>query len=265
MSNQDSLVEKARACVHQARKQYIEGVGGGGDEGFGNWEQEGGTKNNDIIKNKANQLRAIISTLPDVVIPTDRTLMNSHRSYIAYVNGNLLKGPKNNRYFHGSPIAAARKVISIINKKDAKQSPIFSSVGIQNAVSIQLQEVTKGVRKSGKPKKPYVYDYFGWLEQLKDDKKFMRDDKEFKASFKSIAIPKRNAPDVLTAINLSKAAGKKRSNSLIKARENALKSRDMARNNKKTFMTVSALRQNPIVKDAIKRLRKPEPDIETEI
>jgi hypothetical protein len=99
--------------------------------------------------------------------------VNSTRSYRATVDGSLLKGNgkagATNRYFHGEPSAAAKKVIGMLHKGHSKSGIEARNVsGINNAVKITLEEVTKGVRKADG--KRFAYEYFGWRDQLSAEK-----------------------------------------------------------------------------------------------
>lgn len=171
-------------------------------------EQQGGRKC--IVPNK--RLDAIVTVNPSL----DKTkVINALRSYKVYVNGILLIGDSvkqpGKRYFHGSPVQAARKVMSKLDSDYKKGRGNFKQIvqGIDNAVFIRLIEVTKGVykcpplirsKKTGQMirnnrahKQHYEYAYYGWRQPItataighKD-----KDGKQILAKFKSIAIPAR--------------------------------------------------------------------------
>jgi len=95
--------------------------------------------------------------------------VNSHRSFKAFVNGKELTGNgtkgvgTTKRYFHGTPSAAARKVVAILHKGVEKSGINAVNVtGVGKAVDIRLEEVTKGVRKADGGR--FTHEYFGWRE-----------------------------------------------------------------------------------------------------
>lgn len=110
---------------------------------------------------------------PEGVKYPDRTgvSVNAYRTYRVYVNGKLLVGkhkdedkmtkdgkpaPLPVRYFHGSPIAAARKVIGSMFKR--------KEIDKNKPVMIKLFEVTKGYRPL--KGKFFEYQYWGMREGI---------------------------------------------------------------------------------------------------
>jgi len=82
------------------------------------------------------------------------------RSFLAEVDGKKLSGENGAaRYFHGTPSAAARKVVSSEHRHGSKVDRF------DNAVKIVLTEVTQGVRNA--QGKHFKYSYYGWRELLK--------------------------------------------------------------------------------------------------
>jgi hypothetical protein len=174
-------------------------------------EQSGGRKNFAILKKNAEKKKLSI----EGKVPSDKAVLNSIRSFTAVVNGRPL-GEK--RYFHGEPRAAARKVISMINKeivehkvdgahpRQVAAKPVeFSTIGKTNAVHIKLTEVTKGVLKSTKVlgadgkmhREHYTYEYFGW--RVPSEKSFTRGGNEITTAFKNVVIPARGGASLAAA------------------------------------------------------------------
>jgi hypothetical protein len=208
-------------------------------------EQEGGFKNFELLKAKLAERKALLaSRFGADNIPSDKAIMNSLRSYKAVVNGVEI-GPK--RYFHGSPIAAARKVVGVLNKdvhytKTNKKGIVpedkpamMPSIGMEHALDIKLIEVTKGVHKGKKGTDKYSYEYFGWRDGVKakgpkDAAKIEVDEngRNFKGVRKgnrvvrvyweNIAIPKRKQTTVQAALKAKEAAASKRERALARAR-----------------------------------------------
>lgn len=193
---------------------------------FDEFEQEGGKKNFNLLKLRAEEKLAIMrDRMPYLLVsklPSLRAVMNSLRTYKVFVGDNKqLLGQK--RYFHGSPLAAARKVVAMLNKdikmKDGSvKRAAMPSVGIENAVPIVLQEVTKGVHKSKEAQVPYVYEYFGWRQALAVPKRFVKGNRTIEVHWENVAVPKRGATTAVKAAQLSEAAAKKRMTGLAHAR-----------------------------------------------
>lgn len=186
-------------------------------------EQEGGVKNMEYLRMKARAFIEKMKANGAQYIPSEKTVMNSFRSYVAFVDGKKLV----KRYFHGAPKAAASKVLSSVTKingaKTDQSSPIM----------IELVEVTKGVHKSGKRvacvhkhsvekgvtvetvDKPgkcaprYHYKYYAWREPLANAVPHTVTNKTTGATtqitpqFKNMVVPIRKGnkslPDALAA------------------------------------------------------------------
>jgi hypothetical protein len=276
------LAEQKAAQVSGEVPQFF----GGGEDDFDveddfdefddfDLEQEGGFKNFELLKAKLAERKALLaSRFGADKIPSDKAIMNSLRSYKAIVNGVEI-GPK--RYFHGSPIAAARKVVGVLNKdvhytkeRDGvvpKDKPaMMPSIGVENALDIKLVEVTKGVHKGKKGTDKYTYEYFGWRDNVKakgqkDAEKIKVDEngdsfKEVKKGnrvvrvyWENIAIPKRKQTTVQAAIKAKEAAAAKRQGALAKARKAAL-----ARTKK--AVTVASLISDETVRSELKAQRQ---------
>jgi hypothetical protein len=136
--------------------------------------------------------------------------INSVRSYVATINGKELTGmgetgKVTKRYFHGEPAAAARKVVGQLYKGGEDVG------GIDNAVKIELTEVTRGVRKADKSR--FTYTYFGWRETTtaKTIKFPGKDGREQKVTYtgKHVAVPARGKSSAAAANAASKAIGEK--------------------------------------------------------
>lgn len=128
--------------------------------------------------------------------------VNANRSFKATVNGVPLKGVGSkgdtNRYFHGEPAAAARKVVAQLRKghklsKDGAYTiqPVDVD-GINNAVVIKITEVTKGV--TNHKGQQYTHEYFGWSEPLETPRTVTKQGANgpvtITVSRKNIAVPK---------------------------------------------------------------------------
>lgn len=173
-------------------------------------EQEGGYKNS-VPEEKVQKRKLMLQkNLPaGGILPSDKTIKASMRTYKVEVDGWAL-GEK--RYFRGLPGAAARKVVSILAKKEGKAAAV---TGAHNNVHIKLIETTKGVHKSdkrrakGDPLQPYTLEYYGWREALDKPKDTGRKDPSgnpIVASYKYIAIPKRSATNFEEAMVAHKKA-----------------------------------------------------------
>jgi len=110
---------------------------------------------------------------------TRKTNINRHRSHIAIVNGNLLTGKNVHSYriFHNSPKSAAKKVLESLHKgyknKEGQHTKPINILGINNAVEIELIEITDGVVKVNG--KNYKYGpYYGWREILQKPKSIIK-------------------------------------------------------------------------------------------
>lgn len=119
--------------------------------------------------------------------------------------GGKVTGNKDtSRYFHGDPIAAARKVVGRLHRENPG-----SVTGIENAVKLHLIEVTKGVHKVNGDK--FEYNYFAWREMInavpvtKEDSKGNKITVTYNA--KNIAIPVRGVKTAKQALALSNKAG----------------------------------------------------------
>ena len=189
--------EKSARSVQEKRKRLDD-------------EQEGGYKNS-VPEEKVQKRKLLLQrNLPaGGILPSDKTIKASMRTYKVEVDGAPL-GEK--RYFRGLPGAAARKVVSILAKKEGKGASV---TGSHNNVHIKLIETTKGVHKSdkhrakGDPLQPYTLEYYGWREALEEEKDTGRQDPKGNpiiARYKYIAIPKRSAPDFKGALALHKEA-----------------------------------------------------------
>lgn len=163
-------------------------------------------------KSKTEKLKTRLNNSNKI---TDGSI-DSHRSYVAIVNGIPLKSSNinglNKRYFHGKPLAAARKVVSQLSKGH-KDKGIYTILpvdvnGIKKAVKIDLKEVTQGVVNAKGEK--YMYSYFGWNENLSDPVVINKKNKDgsniaITVTKKNIAIPVReykNATEALAASNI---------------------------------------------------------------
>lgn len=137
---------------------------------------------------------------------------NQYRTYRAIVDGEELVGthgdqklidtdaPAPRRYFHGSPEAAARKVISSIHKRHE-----HDVIGIGKAVHVHLIEVTKGYRNS--KGKHFEYDYFGWREPYTGT--MSRGGKQIEVTGKNRAVPTRGKKTAEEALRISENIGKR--------------------------------------------------------
>lgn len=252
---QSGGVEDAVARAVQRAQEAEDAVGDFEieDEDWADLEdQEGGFKNFELLKAKvADRKSVLVSKFGVDGVPSDKAIMNSLRSYKAVVNGHLL-GPK--RYFHGSPIAAARKVVGILNKdvhytkKNNKgvvptdKPAEMPSVGINNALDIKLIEVTKGVHKGKHGADKYTYEYFGWRDNVKakgpkdagkikvgsDGKNFkevQKGDRVVRVFWENIAIPKRGKKTAKDALVAKQDAASKRAGALAKARSKPRKNK----------------------------------------
>lgn len=177
--------------------------------------QDGGSKDMAFLREKAEaKLKAFKDQFPDRHLPTMTTVMNSMRSYKATVNGVPL-GTKS--YFHGAPRVAAIKVVSIYNKQ--QKSPVL---GIDNALEIELTEVTRGVHTKVTPKNPkpqkFKYAYFGWRVELDQAKTIHvgENGKTFEVKYKNIVVPKHGRSTAQLALKDSESATKKRSDARTK-------------------------------------------------
>jgi hypothetical protein len=190
-------VEEAIARARQAaqRSQFIE------EDEIG---QEGGDKNLEYPSAKA---QVLYDNLP-APKPKIETFMNSLRSYHAVVNGKPLVG-KSSRLFHGTPEAAARKVVSMITKSingEKVVKPVEATATIDTPAQITLIEATKGVHKTprkGAKSMSYVYNYYGWKEKIipheiiRNGEKVMipepytRGGKNFIPTLRNVVIPAR--------------------------------------------------------------------------
>lgn len=139
---------------------------------------------------------------------------HAKRSYKAFINGAELvgkstKGGETRRYFHGEPLAAAKKVVSQLKKGGTNVD------GVANAQHIKLEEVTKGVRKVKGDH--FSYEYYGWREAMTAKPKLDKNgqpmkDKEGKVitfTGKNRAVPVRDAKSAQEALNKSTAIGAK--------------------------------------------------------
>jgi hypothetical protein len=143
------------------------------------------------------------------------------------VNGIPLTGTGKHpekRYFNGAPQAAARKVVSIINRSisgEKSKAVEYSTIGIDNAVKIVLIEVTRGVHRSARDEKgkllPYTYSYFGWREKFSPIV-IEKDDNSIRVEWKNIAIPARSAKNAREALEMHVRTGLLKTKSLEKAR-----------------------------------------------
>lgn len=182
-------------------------------------EQEGGVKNMEYLRMKAQAFIEKMKSRGDTYIPSEKTVMNSFRSYVAYVNGKKLE----KRYFHGAPKAAASKVLTSVSKTYEDKTPMPSSE--DKPIVIDLVEVTKGVHKSGKRlpcthehkkekgvtldtpiNKPgtcgqrYRYKYYAWREKLTQPMQHDVDggERTITTNWKNIVIPVRKGNKSLT-------------------------------------------------------------------
>ena len=182
-------VQRARQAANESRRRREEMSGG--------WKA-GTTKIQGISeKRRAN-------------LAEGRTL-NSLRTYKVSVNGQALKGSNKNkktgevtettRYFHGSPEAAARKVIASLNKEG-----VLNVTGKSNSAKLALTEVTKGVKKADGGK--FEYTYFGWREKLEHPIERQTPTGSYTIENRNIAIPSRGL-SFDEALEKSKQIGRK--------------------------------------------------------
>lgn len=175
-----------------------------------------------------------------VLVPTDVPRYNKFRSFRAEIDGVPLRGMgqitrtnkktgekttrvgETNRYFHGTPAGAAKKVVSQLQKglkrKDKNGNalpPLPGSrdvVGIDKAVHVRLIEVTAGVRKSNG--KNFEYSYYGWRDSISPDKveNVQATNAEGKKvtytpRFRSIVVPTKGTSSAREALSRSKSLG----------------------------------------------------------
>lgn len=177
-------------------------------------------------------------------VPTNVPQYNRFRSFRAEVDGVPLRGlgkitrtdkktgtkstrvGETNRYFHGTPSGAAKKVVSQLQKgltrtvtnkstgaKELKVLPGSRDVtGIDRAVHIRLIEVTAGVRKTDG--KNFVYTYYGWRQPLKDGphavyaKEDVNKEKPlYTTTHKSVVVPVKGARSAQEAYDISRKLG----------------------------------------------------------
>ena len=154
--------------------------------------QEGGKKNFDKLRIKSRHKTQLLSNiLTPNEMPNEMTVLNSMRTYKAIIDDIPMIG----RYFHGSPAAAGRKVISSLVRIDNRDL-----LGINKAIRIVLIEITRGVRKSDHSQ--YQYQYFGWRQRLdtpKDIKKIDKNGKHIVVNYHNIVIPTRGQTSVIDA------------------------------------------------------------------
>jgi hypothetical protein len=187
-----------------------------------NTSQEGGKKNFSILMEHMEKKKLQL-VKQGLKVPSDKAIRDSLRSFTAELDGVPL-GDK--RYFHGSPTAAARKVISMVNRQIKEHEirsyttkkgkvmparhvdeklPEFDTVGKEHAVRIKLTEVTKGVLKSNKVlgadgknhREHYTYEYFGW--RVPASTGFSRGGKQIAAGFKNVVLPARKGESLAEA------------------------------------------------------------------
>uniref|UniRef100_A0A6C0BK17 Uncharacterized protein n=1 Tax=viral metagenome TaxID=1070528 RepID=A0A6C0BK17_9ZZZZ len=246
-----SLLEKARESAARARARAhrrLQAAGGQEQE----FEQEGGRKRFEILTKHADA-EARKRASEGKKVPTAKAVRDSIRSFTAEVNGVPL-GEK--RYFHGHPMAAARKVVSMVNReikphkisgyekktKEGKKviaertadgkGVEFSSIGEGNAIRIKLTEVSKGVLKAttfvaddGKRHHDkYVFEYFGWRVPV--DSSFARGNRTIQAKYRNKVIPARGAASLAEAKAKQEALASKPK---VAAARAALKARNAAK------------------------------------
>lgn len=89
-----------------------------------------------------------------------RRFKNNKRTYRTEINGKLLVGKGGNvAYFHGTPQAAAKKVVTSLRKRN------IDIDNISKAKLIKLIEVTRGIRKIDK-NEYFTYQYYGWRDNI---------------------------------------------------------------------------------------------------
>jgi hypothetical protein len=142
-------------------------------------KQIGGWKKNTYklgkdVKDRFTKITPKIT--PKTTPKTTAKNINSIRSYKAFVNN---KQFSENSYYKGTPGAAARKVISMLDKllNDNEKYAVvldlldgqYDLEGPDNAVLIKLVEITRGVNKNNKYKEKkdnFEYEYYGFRERL---------------------------------------------------------------------------------------------------
>jgi hypothetical protein len=227
------------------------------------YDQEGGKKNFDLIKEKAAERQALlVKRWGAEKVPKLKTIMNNLRSYVATVTkdgvSRTLGGGKKKRYFHGAPLAAARKVVAVINRKGE-----MNTIGQGSAVGILLKEVTKGVHKGKNGKDKYTYEYFGWREKLEEPVQNEVTRKSYTTKqgvvkpavmktvvreYRNIAIPKRKQATVEGALRAKALVAKKRGPKLALYVKKAQEKRE-------NIMKSSAGLDAPQIKEALKAKR----------
>lgn len=124
-------------------------------------------------------------------VPTDKAILNSLRTYKVTINRNPV-----GRYYTGSPLAAARKVVAKVGGSEDKP------------VHIHLTEVTQGVYKYRRPQgkhprlaltplKRYTYDFWGFVDTLKKPVTIVRGGKKIVIKQKNIAYPATHKGKIL--------------------------------------------------------------------
>ena len=228
-----SLLERAKEAALRARERAQERLNMYGDEK--QEEMEGGCTENKPTEELEGGARNLARA------------EGSTRTFVAEVNGQLLGELKQvsvkrtdkaggvsvsrvNRfiphYFTGTPVAAAKKVISSVNKirsgyviskgtranqeVKGRAQPMYTSVGIDNAIAIKLLETTRKVRSAESelgsdcrqhPTR-YIAEYFGWREKLESPKAYVRGGKPITSEFKTVIIPRRGALTALEAVKV---------------------------------------------------------------
>jgi hypothetical protein len=195
----------------------------------GEYEQEGGTKNFDYLRGRAEAHRAqLIASLGEGNVPKLKAIMAAMRTYKIYVGAIGSKKVDligNKRYVHGLPLAAARKVVAICAKPELNSAgkPLGLGMnlnGADNAIHIKLVEVTKGVHyakgKAGKVGKPYEYHYFGWRTPIQG-KEIVREGVAFTPKWKNEAVPTRKFDSLEDAVAARSEVGLNRAGDLKRA------------------------------------------------
>ena len=107
----DTAIEQARKETHE--EQAIEEPEEQDDQDELE-DQEGGDKNLNLLKKKAEtrHSKMIETNIENVVVPSQKAVMNSMRSYKAFIVDGTTRNPlvsykgQEKRYFHGAPVAA---------------------------------------------------------------------------------------------------------------------------------------------------------------
>lgn len=156
---------------------------GGYDDEDEFFDQEGGRKN--LISDKRFKpfYAKIVAEAARLhkKVPSEKTVRNFMRTHTATINGKKIMIKETNKpcYYHGRPLAAARKALAKYFRTAEGQSKLSG----HNPVQINMEEVSKGVHMSRRdgdksPKRNYVRRYWGWVEGIPEPVTFVKENKK---------------------------------------------------------------------------------------